>query len=58
MTGLSEYSRDMSAWLSCELGLRPDEPKRRSHQPPTAEVMRLLGIPPSRWYQVVLEVDE
>jgi hypothetical protein len=45
MTALKRYTRDLSDHLRQVLGPQSD--------PPTVEVMTMLGIPPSEWYRAV-----
>lgn len=49
MTGLRAYVDELSEHLRRELGLAPHE------EPPTIEVMTMLGIPPSEWYRALLQ---
>jgi hypothetical protein len=45
MTGLQDYMTDLSDHLRHELDQK---------DPPTVEVMTILGIPPSEWYRALL----
>jgi hypothetical protein len=45
MTALRVYTADLSEHLRQELG---------TDDPPTVEVMTMLGIPPSEWYRLLM----
>ena len=46
MTGLSSYVTGLTDHLRQELGIE---------DPPTIEVMTMLGIPPAEWYRLLLK---